>query len=31
VTVRPLIVGAVVYLALILLHSWLFGMPVLVG
>ena len=30
-TVWPLIIGAVVYLALVLLHPWLFGMPVLVG
>jgi uncharacterized membrane protein len=29
VTLRPLIVGAVVYVALILLHPWLFGAPVL--
>ena len=31
VTVRPLIIGAVVYVALVLLHPWLFGMPVLAG
>ncbi|MGH6918022.1 MAG: NnrU family protein, partial [Geminicoccaceae bacterium] len=30
VTVRPLIIGAVVYVALVLLHPWLFGMPVVV-
>jgi uncharacterized membrane protein len=30
VTVRPLVVGAVVYVVLILLHPWLFGMPVVV-
>jgi uncharacterized membrane protein len=30
VTVRPLLVGAVVYVVLILLHPWLFGMPVVV-
>jgi uncharacterized membrane protein len=29
VTLRPLIVGGVVYVALILLHPWLFGAPVL--
>jgi hypothetical protein len=29
VTVRPLIIGAIVYVALILLHPWLFGMPVI--
>jgi uncharacterized membrane protein len=28
VTLRPLIIGAIVYVALILLHPWLFGMPV---
>ena len=31
VTLRPLIIGAVVYVALILLHPWLFGVPVLAG
>ena len=31
VTFRPLIVGVVVYMALVLLHPWLFGAPVLVG
>ena len=31
VTVRPLIIGAAVYVALVLLHQWLFGVPVLVG
>lgn len=31
VTFRPLIIGAIVYVALILLHPWLFGMPVLMG
>ena len=30
VTLRPLIIGAIVYVALILLHPWLFGAPVLV-
>jgi uncharacterized membrane protein len=30
VTVRPLVIGAVAYLVLILLHPWLFGMPVVV-
>ena len=29
VTLRPLIVGVIVYVALILLHPWLFGAPVL--
>jgi uncharacterized membrane protein len=29
VTLRPLIIGGVVYVALILLHPWLFGAPVL--
>ena len=29
VTFRPLIIGAIVYVALILLHPWLFGAPVL--
>jgi uncharacterized membrane protein len=29
VTLRPLLLGAVVYVALILLHPWLFGAPVL--
>jgi uncharacterized membrane protein len=29
VTLRPLIVGVIVYLVLILLHPWLFGAPVL--
>jgi uncharacterized membrane protein len=31
VTFRPLIIGAIVYVALILLHPWLSGVPVLVG
>jgi uncharacterized membrane protein len=31
VTLRPLIIGAAVYVALVLLHPWLFGAPVLVG
>lgn len=31
VTFRPLIIGAIVYVALVLLHPWLFGMPVLMG
>jgi uncharacterized membrane protein len=31
ITLRPLIIGTVVYVALVLLHPWLFGMPVLVG
>jgi uncharacterized membrane protein len=31
VTLRPLIVGVIVYLALILLHPWLFGAPVILG
>lgn len=31
VTFRPLIIGAIVYVALVLLHPWLFGVPVLVG
>ena len=30
VTLRPLIIGAIVYLALILLHPWLFGASVIV-
>jgi uncharacterized membrane protein len=30
VTMRPLIAGAIVYVVLILLHPWLFGMPVIV-
>ena len=29
VTLRPLIIGAILYVALILLHPWLFGAPVL--
>jgi uncharacterized membrane protein len=29
VTLRPLIIGAIVYVALILLHPWLFGAPVI--
>jgi uncharacterized membrane protein len=29
VTLRPLIIGVIVYVALILLHPWLFGAPVL--
>jgi uncharacterized membrane protein len=31
VTLRPLIIGAIVYVALVLLHPWLFGVPVLAG
>ena len=31
VTLRPLIAGTIVYFALILLHPWLFGVPVLAG
>jgi uncharacterized membrane protein len=31
VTFRPLIIGAIAYVALVLLHPWLFGVPVLVG
>ena len=31
VTFRPLIIGIIVYVALVLLHPWLFGAPVLVG
>ncbi len=31
VTLRPLIIGVIVYVALVLLHPWLFGAPVLVG
>jgi uncharacterized membrane protein len=31
VTFRPLIVGVIVYVALVLFHRWLFGMPVMVG
>jgi uncharacterized membrane protein len=31
VTLRPLIIGAIVYVALVLLHPWLFGVSVLVG
>jgi uncharacterized membrane protein len=31
VTFRPLIIGAIVYVALVLLHPWLFGAPVLLG
>jgi uncharacterized membrane protein len=30
VTLRPVIIGAVVYVLLVLLHPWLFGMPVVV-
>jgi hypothetical protein len=30
VIVRPLVIGAIAYVALVLLHPWLFGMPVLV-
>jgi uncharacterized membrane protein len=30
ITMRPLIAGAIVYVVLILLHPWLFGMPVVV-
>ena len=29
VTLRPLIIGAVVYVILVLVHPWLFGMPVI--
>ena len=29
VTLRPLIIGTVVYVILVLLHPWLFGMPVI--
>jgi uncharacterized membrane protein len=29
VTLRPLIIGTVVYVVLVLLHPWLFGMPVI--
>jgi uncharacterized membrane protein len=29
VTLRPLVIGAIVYVALILLHPWLFGAPVI--
>jgi hypothetical protein len=29
VTLRPLIVGVIVYLVLILLHPWLFGASVI--
>jgi hypothetical protein len=28
-TLRPLVIGAIVYVALILLHPWLFGAPVI--
>jgi uncharacterized membrane protein len=31
VTLRPLIIGVIVYVALVLLHPWLFGAPVIVG
>lgn len=31
VTLRPLIAGAIVYVALVLLHPWLFGVPAFVG
>ena len=31
VTFRPLIIGVIVYVALILLHPWLIGAPVIVG
>jgi uncharacterized membrane protein len=31
VTLRPLVIGAIVYIALILLHPWLFGAPVILG
>jgi len=31
VTLRPLIIGAIVYVALILLHPWLFGAPVILS
>jgi uncharacterized membrane protein len=31
VTFRPLIIGVIVYVALVLLHPWLFGAPVIVG
>ena len=30
VTFRPLLIGVIVYLALVLLHPWLFGAPVIV-
>jgi uncharacterized membrane protein len=29
VTLRPLIVGAIVYIALVMLHPWVFGAPVI--
>jgi uncharacterized membrane protein len=31
VTLWPLVIGVIVYVALILLHPWLFGVPVIVG
>ena len=31
VTLRPLVIGAIVYVVLILLHPWLFGAPVIEG
>jgi uncharacterized membrane protein len=31
VVLRPLIIGAIVYVALIVLHPWLFGAPVILG
>jgi uncharacterized membrane protein len=31
VTLRPLVIGAIVYIALVLLHPWLFGAPVIGG
>jgi uncharacterized membrane protein len=31
VTFRPLIIGVIVYLALVLLHRWLFGAPAILG
>jgi uncharacterized membrane protein len=31
VTFRPLVIGVIVYVALVLLHPWLFGAPVIVG
>jgi len=30
-TLRRLIIGVIVYVALILSHPWLFGAPVIVG
>jgi uncharacterized membrane protein len=31
VAFRPLIIGVIVYVALVLLHPWLFGVPVIIG